>query len=377
MVRFFTTVAACVVVACAAPAAAEEIKGQAIIAGVPSIIALDIDDDLATLRHRPANNSAGWSRYVVHGPRQALALLADERLAFLWPALERMGGDDMSKLRDQSLERTRRGWQEGRLTAPNDEMANVGLSRRARALGQYVDALMDAGQWEAALELLTSERKRERGTSTLDHLELQAIIRDTAQVLEGLKQTERELDVWRQGIQLLGDSPFSLNLRLSLAARLAETGHYAESLEISEAARATFLKTAPANQVPNALPQFDWIRACALKGMGRADEASAIMAGVADAEQVESRRIHLPRIRDHEQRAYQCLRDPQGLADVWSRDLRQGPAIGSETFLLAQASAETDVLHRPTVDAAHAMFTAAPPLRMLPDRYSAAQRAWR
>jgi hypothetical protein len=244
-------------------------------------------------------------------------------------------------------------------------------------MAQYINALSDAGQWSTALDLLTSERKRARGNSLRDQLEISWIISHTAMVLERMAEPERELQTWREGIELFAGSVLSVNPRLSLAARLAETGRYADSLELSEVARAAFLAGHRSNRVPNALPQFDWIRACALKGLGRAKEADVLMAGVADAEQVEMRRVRLPRVRDHEQRAYQCLRDPQGLADTWSRDLAQGPAIGSGTFRLAQLAADTEVMHRPTVDAAHAKFTPVSPLTPLPARYTAALRAWR
>jgi hypothetical protein len=377
MLRFLKLAATCAVGALAAPIMAEEIKGQAAIAGVPTLIELRLDNELVTLRHRPADNSAAWSRYIVHGPAEALSLLADQRLEFLWPALERWGGDDLSTLRNQTLDRTRRGWQEGRPTAPTDAVAEIGMSSRGRAMAQYINALSDAGQWSTALDLLTSERKRARGNSLRDQLEISWIISHTAMVLERMAEPERELQTWREGIELFAGSVLSVNPRLSLAARLAETGRYADSLELSEVARAAFLAGDRSNRVPNALPQFDWIRACALKGLGRAKEADVLMAGVADAEQVEMRRVRLPRVRDHEQRAYQCLRDPQGLADTWSRDLAQGPAIGSGTFRLAQLAADAEVVHRPTVDAAHAKFTPVPPLRPLPARYTAALRAWR
>jgi hypothetical protein len=330
MLRFLKLAATCAVGALAAPITAEEIKGQAAIAGVPTLIELRLDNELVTLRHRPADNSAAWSRYIVHGPAEALSLLADQRLEFLWPALERWGGDDLSTLRNQTLDRTRRGWQEGRPTAPTDAVAEIGMSSRGRAMAQYINALSDAGQWSTALDLLTSERKRARGNSLRDQLEISWIISHTAMVLERMAEPERELQTWREGIELFAGSVLSVNPRLSLAARLAETGRYADSLELSEVARAAFLAGDRSNRVPNALPQFDWIRACALKGLGRAKEADVLMAGVADAEQVEMRLVRLPRVRDHEQRAYQCLRDPQGWPTrghgIWHRVRRSGPA---------------------------------------------------
>jgi hypothetical protein len=109
MLRFLKLAATCAVGSLAAPITAEEIKGQAAIAGVPTLIELRLNNELVTLRHRPADNSAAWSRYIVHGPAEALSLLADQRLEFLWPALERWGGDDLSTLRNQTLDRTRRG----------------------------------------------------------------------------------------------------------------------------------------------------------------------------------------------------------------------------------------------------------------------------
>lgn len=361
----------------AGPAAAQVVRGTADINGVATVVELRTANVIGTLRHRPAAGPAAWTTITLDGPSKLLPLLADTRLSFLWAPLEAWAGQDLTGLRDAAVTVTQRAWQAGTpIRAPDSPVQGIGRPR-TRALVQYADALRRAGRFTDAVALLEAERARMPLKGNWDRLEWAAVSSMLATSIGGAGDRARELVLLRESDETLGDSPYRLNLRISLAARLAEAARYDEALALSESTRAAFLLGAKGTEpVPGAVLQFDWVKACALHGLGRAGEAAAVMAGIAVAAQPEHRRLAPPRNRDVEERGYLCARDDAALASLWTRDLARVP-IGSDTLMIAQPHYLSVYFDQPTIDRARGRFAGGAPMRVLPERYHGALRGWR
>jgi hypothetical protein len=361
----------------AAPTVAETVKGRADIAGVSTIVELQTGSDEAVLRHRPADNSVGWTRYPIRVVDDAVPILPDMRLAFLWPALEQGAGADLTGLRDRSLASTRAAWAARKPGLAGKTVPELSVRPPVLAAMQYAAALASAGSQREAADLLESQiaaidLKRER-----DAVEISMLAAIAASYRRADDDPQSAIRLLRSATERLGTSPYALNTQLSLAALLAETGAFHQALDIGDAARARFQGTLPkGTAVANALPQFDWVRACALAGLGRLEEARATMAAVEQAVQVDARRVRLPQVRDHEYRGHVCMGNADALAAAWKRDAA-GPSIGSVTFTLAQPGARLWREAEPVLSAARGQFGLPAPIGALPDRYRPALRNWR
>ena len=370
-----------IMLALSAPAAAEQAKGVATIDGVPTEVEFRTINDTARLRYRPIDGRTGWMTLLLDEPKDVLPLLADDRLPFLWAPIERWAGDDLVRLRDIWVERTRQAWLAGKPVAGTDYAQWSGESPQTRALLQYAFALATAGRDEAAARLLADARQPlDRGPDDTrwQALDWSAVTLGLSTVLRLGGDRQGSIAILREGIAALADSPYRLNAEATLATTLAEIGQYDEALRLIEQSRAAFLtghkRVEPA---PGAMRLFDMIRACALHGLGRHDEAAALTRSIAAAEQPAAQgRIVPPANRDVEERAFLCERDAPALAALWSRDLAHLP-IASTALLFAQPAARTLAFDQPTIDRARALFHSAPPMRVLPPRYDAALRGWR
>lgn len=358
-----------------APLRAETVRGTADVNGVVMAIELRTDDGLGELRHRPAKGGGRWETITIYGPDQVLALLADTRLSFLWPALDRWAGVDLVPLRNAVLERTRHAWRQGRPAAPPASTGQGFVTPKVRALLQYTDALQMAGRDAEAAALLTAALD-----GMLDGLAHQSVLLNAlAAVRLVMGDVDGANNLLREAIVQLISSPMALNLQVALASRLAELGQSQEALTMIDDARVQFNAWGEVAQgVPGATLQLDWIRACALHGLGRTAEADALMASVKVAAQpVQPKERVLVPARNHDLavRADLCVRDEGALVDTLSRELA-APPIGSHAFLYIQPSYNPPLFDRPTFDRARGRVRPGPAWRTLPTRYSAALARW-
>src|SRR5690606_7451199 len=110
-------------------------------------------------------------------------------------------------------------------------------------------------------------------------------------------------------IRRLGSSDFRLNLLINRASYLAVDGRYREALHDADAALAGALRGPARLQVAGSRRHFDWVRACALAGLGRRDEARALAAGVAASEEPFSALVVLETSGSIRRRMNLCMRD--------------------------------------------------------------------
>lgn len=222
---------------------------------------------------------------LLRGPDQLILLLADRRFEPLWPAVLQWAGPGLERAAMHNVDLARAVYDSGG-TLSSTTTAQSSTRPRIRALLQYAVTLQHAGRVEDAAVLL----RNELSTMPLDTQWGQTestMIR--LQLVHGHHQNgdfEAALAELRQGENALRGTSYAVNFTVNRAATLAETGRYAEALVAIEAARQDFdslTEGAPgegSERIPGSDRQFDWIRACALHGLGRADEAAELMQRV-------------------------------------------------------------------------------------------------
>ena len=177
----------------------------------------------------------------------------------------------------------------------------------------------------------------------------------------------------------LGTSPYAVNATVNRAATLAYEGRYAEALTAIDGAWARYLKDNRGDKVPGSERQFSWIRACALHGLGRTDEARGAMPVLQDDREIKDADFVIEPDNDLKLRIATCTRDGPEFARLIARDLRR---VGrSPALLLLQPAYIPRGNYRAimaTVRADPALKAAAASLmRTLPPEMTAALNGWR
>lgn len=279
-------------------------------------------------------------RYVpIDSVGNLLALLADRRMAPLWPALADWGGRGAEALRDRQIDAARRAFADARVIAPLST-AESSVRPRTRALLRLATRLEEAGRRDEAIALLTANRPAGPGKKEFQRFEWVAIATRVSSI-------HRETDNFGQAIAALdgalaamGDERyFSVNLMINRAALLAESGRYAEALTAADAALAAFKASArqygTSDHVPGSGREFSWVRACALHGLGRFAEANAEVAEMlADTHPTDPQFV-LKSTTDIAIRYAVCADDRQLAARVLADDLTNRP-VGGRAFSLLQ-----------------------------------------
>ncbi|MFK3888656.1 hypothetical protein [Sphingomonas sp. NPDC079357] len=361
----------------ASEAGAETVQGTARIAGIDSAVELKTGDGAGVLRYRPLAGSTAWVEVPLDTLAPVLAVLADDRLAFLHAPITRWAGDDLVPLRDAMIARTRTAWEQGRAGTRAAQPSQGAVRTRVRALLQYAVALREAGRGAEAIDTLRQERDANPLTSDWDRAEWSTVSNALANTMMEQGRTDDAVALLDQTVARLGGSPYAINVDLQTASILALDGRYAQALpRVDRAERGFVAMAARMSVVPGATAQFDSVRACVLHGLGRTAEAAAALARIDQAAKPTSRRYAPPANRDLVERAALCMRDPDSLVSVWQRDLDHLPA-GSQMLVSAQPAYRQLPFDTATLDRARATWGAPPPLRVLPTRYAPALRSWR
>jgi hypothetical protein len=270
-------------------------------------------------------------------PDRVLALLADTRAAPLWPELIKWAGPSLERLRERRLAAAEEAWRQGRIAYPLKSTAESAAAARTTALFQYAGALEEAGEGAkaqallrehlAALPLKTAEQ---RFQWSLAAISLANSLYRTGDVKGAVAVSEHAQAV-------LGDSPFALNPAVNRAAYLAETGSYAEALAGIEQAQARFEKTTEKSDegIAGSERQFGWIRACALAGLGRSQEAQRALAPVLTEQEPSDRDFLLESNFSIRFRAMRCMRDKEAVVRALVADIERAP-VAPGAFLLLQ-----------------------------------------
>lgn len=357
-------------------------EGQVAAPGVGTRVRLLISGDDAALQVS-ANGKEEWLRPLL-GVDEVLTVLADTRLSFLWPALLEWAGSDLAGLRDRQLEERRLGAMTG--TSRESFIAAERLSRnRTRALMQYATTLARSGRRAEAIALLRAQLRPVRKSGSRRAFETMMIGLRAV----GIYRTDA---AYGSALALLDElqrmelgKDFQLNLDVNRASLLAQSGRYAEALTLIDNALAQFsaLNIDDENYaIGGSGRHFAWIRACALKGLGRNDEARSAMAAVATrGEVVQDEYVPVELTDSIRFRGQVCMRDADGIISDLLAELEGDHSLGSTAFLLAQPAARersawrsllSTVFEDPRIKAALAGRA-----RMLPPEFDAALRAWR
>jgi len=329
-----------VMAALPAPACAKDIISQAPLSweGGSGMVQLRIRGNTAALTVLNESGNAIPLRSV-ETVADALAILADERLAFAWPSLLEWAGDDLHLLRDRMLARAQETLEAqvhpkppGRQFVPYPDE-----DPKAAAMRGYIQALYSSGDRPRAIALAQEQMRMPfvRDHANFARAQYAAILggmlindnrpEEAIAVLDGAASDESLKEVWR------------VNVDVNRAALLAITGDYSRALTAIERAEAKFdsQKTglfAGLRHMPDSWAQFAWIRACALNGVGRRQEANAIISAIPRSRPTS---VALPTTSLARLNGLECMHDLDGFGSELMAQLAFAPPAG-DLFLRFQ-----------------------------------------
>ena len=272
----------------------------------------------------------------------ALAVLADTRLAFAWPALLAWAGPDLTGLRDRALARAKQAADLGVVAiTPRSQPEQYSGSGEVTSTLQYARTLIASGRLGEGLSLLRQRVAASRAADAAgdrDGYGTQLLsVRLASEMFEhgNEKGGLAMLDALAADGSIAPE--YRLNIDVNRALFYAQAGRSEQALTLITAALKAFRGEqlpvdGEAIQVPDSEANFAWIEACALDGLGRHDEARMRMA------QIEGRPDQGP-ARSTTQKAriwgFLCMHDGRGLAREFSAQLAIA-APGADIFAIMQ-----------------------------------------
>ena len=286
----------------------------------------------------------------------ALAILADDRLAFAWPALLDWAGPDLHKLRDfavvhakATLDAQLHPPPPGRYPSPQSDE-----DTKLAAMRSYIMALFGAGRHAEAIAL--ARQQMASPTTSFDaslarpsYTTLLAILlyydgrhEDAIATLETADADGSIAAAWR------------VNIDTNLAAFLASSGKYEQALTVAERTEQAFGAQKSGffygvHKYPDSDVLFASIRACALEGLGRHKEAKALLATM--SRKPSKAPPALSRTSEARLNALLCMHDATGLADELAA-LLPSASPADDLFLQFQPAGRPLKAERETVVAA-------------------------
>ena len=339
-----------------------------------------IDGDEAALRRRP-DGAAQAKWLILANPDDALMLLADRRLEYLWAPLTEWTGQTFDKMRERMIRRSRAAIDRARPGLPAGNTAESTVRPEIRAVLQYARALDLTGhgvEAEAMLRERLAQMRPKRGVSWRG-IEWQSVAAAIAWSRSQRDDRAGAIAEYEAVERVLAGSPYAVNATVNRAAALANDGRYAEALTAIEGAWAQYLRDNRGDKVPGSKRQFSWIRACALHGLGRTDDARAAMPMLQDDREIKDDYFVVEPDNDLKLRIAACMRDGPEFARLIARDLRR---IGrSPALLLLQPAYIPRGTYRAIIAAVRAdpalKAAAARLVRPLPPEMTAALNGWR
>lgn len=259
----------------------------------------------------------------------ALRLLADNHAQSLWQPLVKYAGPNLEGLRDMLISASAKALLDPRADPVPHGTDEAIAEPQARAILQHADALANGGRIEEAITLLRARRggpPRDPGQAQ-DYVSLTLSLAGLLRLRDG--SPDGAAAVLREARGLV-DAVYAINFDVNLAAYLAAAGRYADALAMIEAAETSFLQNSAEElgeeraNVPGSLRQFSWIRACALQGLGRVEEARRAFSLVLSAVEPRQSVYALSPNAEIRLRAKACMRDVEGLVDEFVAQLDSG-----------------------------------------------------
>jgi tetratricopeptide (TPR) repeat protein len=240
----------------------------------PVYVELLIDANVAALRMRSAEESKP-DLAIISDPDAALALLSDQHMKFLWGPLTEWAGADLTKMRDRMLLSLRSAADAGKSAWAPSTTGESTVRPKVRALIQLAQYLDEIGRSEEAEQALSLQLRTMKLGGSWGDIEWFEVAAGIASARTAHNDYAGAISQYEYIESAMGDSPYAVNATISRAALLARSGKYEDALKAVDAAWARFHSRHKGDDIPGSERQFAWIRACALKGLGRNDEAEA------------------------------------------------------------------------------------------------------
>lgn len=283
-----------------------------------------VDGDRAAVLEWPAGERYGEPRVVpLENSVPLLAFLADRRYEFLWAPLTDWAGADLARFRERLRRQAETLSQTSRSVGALSSAESV-VSGRVADFIRLTAIYMDIG--EALLAQAVMEKylaaTRPRGGNSQRSLDWVIAKARLASVLQFQGKIEESFPHYDDIQRVAGRSVQSVNGAINHAAILAEAGRYSDALQIIDSAWAMFRKEAGEDGLVGSERQFAWIRACALNGLGRIDEATATYETLRESGRVSDRNFIVPSKESIEWRAHWCMRRKANLKQYLLDELR-------------------------------------------------------
>lgn len=286
-----------------------------------------------------------WRYMPIGDPDTALRLFADRRLAFLWTPLLGWTGPDLGLMRQRMVDKAERAYAMASPDAPQNS-ADSTVRPPTRALLQFANVLYRAGYPDRALKLVEDERAKRTLKANWDQMEWVILTIREGNLLIGLGRYDEAVKLLADARERIGrENVFGVNLDVNRAAGLANVGRHAEALAVITEARTQFdggkeRNKRGAEKLDGSDRQFEWIRGCALKGLGRADEASSAFATVLNAPEPADPFFKTEGNDQLRFRVYFCTRDSAALANYVKADV-DSALLAPGSFLFLQPAWRT------------------------------------
>ncbi|MDB5738227.1 MAG: hypothetical protein JWO65_1895 [Sphingomonas bacterium] len=308
------------------------VRGQVNYNGRPVTAEL-LTDDATAIYILQTRDAKGMDGQMIDTPSKALALLADRNTAFLWPALTAWVGQDMGALRDRMLTRARTIYEDGGRGRAR-QVSGAMAGNRVAATLNYASALVDAGRRDDAVALVRISFDLLRTEPKHDDFDLSMLGMRLERMLQyyqpdALPGIDAALDA-----AIPASSPYYVNLEINRADIRASAGQYADALALLDRAERGFHSSKRYN-ISGTGSEFSAIRACALNGLGRIEEARTLLDGLPDA------RAKTPAFNESAStirwRTLICMKDVAGVARMMRSELADDTLVSISTLQLQPA----------------------------------------
>lgn len=274
----------------------------------------------------------------IQSPYHALLILSEKRMGALWPALLEWAGSDLVKLRDRQIRLARAAYETGEFPGHASNSGESVTGGKNRAFLQYLTTLSVSGRQDEALTLIEAQlAKRNRPGKKMDLDTVLLVIRK-ATILSGWGDRGQAIALLREVKKSAKIDPEVLiNLDVNLAAILVENKEYQAAFDLIESAASNYAEMIGPTNVPGSDRQFAWIRACALKGIGRPLEAMKLSESLYATPAVISGNHFVPAPKlEIVSRAAACMNDPAPLARLIMDEYAEATVI-SDLHVALQA----------------------------------------
>jgi tetratricopeptide (TPR) repeat protein len=255
----------------------------------------------------------------------AVRLLADKRMAFLWSPLTEWAGPNLERMRDRQIERLQAAVT---IRTSLQQPANTGESTvrpPTRALLQLATFMIDNGRAADAERMLQNRLATmpvQAGQARWEEIEwmsVAALIATSRAARDDVDGALAQFDLIRA---TLGSSPYAMNATINRAALFANRNRYAEALATIEPLWQQWNAINSTDKVNGSERQFAWIRACALEGLGRHTEADAAFQTVIEAHDSRDRNFVIESDERLKLKGLMCMRRTKSIKQIAAADLR-------------------------------------------------------